>query len=48
MEMNNEFIGRVLQMGAGLEVMSPSYIREIFTERVKNMVLNYLKPDETR
>jgi hypothetical protein len=47
-EMNNEFIGRVLQMGAGLEVMSPSYIREIFTERVKNMVLNYLKPDETR
>lgn len=46
-EMNNEFIGRVLQMGAGLEVMSPSYIRGIFIERVKNMALNYLKLDGT-
>ena len=41
-ELNNEFIGRVLQMGAGLEVMSPLEVREIFTERVKNLASLYL------
>ncbi len=41
-EINNEFIGRVLQMGAGLEVMSPPEVREIFAERVKNMANHYL------
>lgn len=41
-ELNNEFIGRVLQMGAGLEVMSPLEVREVFTERVKNLASLYL------
>lgn len=45
-EMNNEFIGRVLQMGAGLEVMSPPEIRKEFTERVSNLASHYLKPEE--
>lgn len=45
-EMNNEFIGRVLQMGAGLEVMSPPEIRKEFTERVKNLASHYLTPEE--
>lgn len=34
-EMNNEFIGRILQMGAGLEVMSPKEVREILKERAR-------------
>ena len=45
-EMNNEFIGRVLQMGAGLEVMSPPKIRMIFATRVKDMVSYYLEHEE--
>lgn len=45
-ELNNEFIGRVLQMGAGLEVMSPPQIRKIFATRVKDMVSHYLEPGE--
>ena len=45
-EMNNEFIGRVLQMGAGLEVMSPPEVRKEFTERVRNLASHYLKPEE--
>ena len=44
-EMNNEFIGRVLQMGAGLEVMSPPEVRKEFTERVSNLASHYLKPE---
>lgn len=44
-EMNNEFIGRVLQMGAGLEVMSPPEVRKEFTERVRNLASHYLKPE---
>jgi predicted DNA-binding transcriptional regulator YafY len=46
-EMNNEFIGRVLQMGAGLEVMSPSSVREIFIERVKNIASHYIESNST-
>ena len=42
-EMNNEFIGRVLQMGAGLEVMSPPEVRKEFTERVSNLASHYLR-----
>lgn len=34
-EVNNEFIGRILQMGAGLEVISPSRVRDIFKDRTK-------------
>ena len=45
-ELNNEFIGRVLQMGAGLEVMSPPEVRKEFTERVSNLASHYLKPEE--
>ena len=41
-ELNNEFIGRVLQMGSGLEVMSPPEIRKVFTERVRDLALLYL------
>lgn len=41
-ELNKEFIGRVLQMGAGLEVMSPPEIRKVFTERVRDLALLYL------
>ena len=40
-EVNNEFMGRVLQMGDGLEVMSPPEVRERFAERVKNMMEMY-------
>ena len=33
-EVNNEFIGRILQMGAGLEIMAPKEARDLFSERV--------------
>lgn len=36
-EVNNEFIGRILQMGAGLEVISPSTVRDIFRQRSANI-----------
>lgn len=36
-EVNNEFIGRILQMGAGLEVISPSRVRDIFKDRTKHL-----------
>jgi len=36
-EVNNEFIGRILQMGAGLEVISPERVRNIFKIRSKNI-----------
>ena len=45
-EMNNEFIGRVLQMGAGLEVMSPPEVRKEFIERVRNLASHYIKLEE--
>jgi hypothetical protein len=45
-ELNNEFIGRVLQMGAGLEVMSPDNVRDIFAKRVKDLAMHYLEPGE--
>ncbi|MCQ2288707.1 MAG: WYL domain-containing protein [Muribaculaceae bacterium] len=40
-EVNNEFMGRVLQMGDGLEVMSPPEVRQRFANRVKNMMGMY-------
>ena len=40
-EVNNEFMGRVLQMGDGLEVMSPPEVRQRFADRVKNMMEMY-------
>lgn len=40
-EVNNEFIGRVLQMGAGLEVVSPIEVRELFKQRIADMMNLY-------
>jgi len=40
-ELNNEFIGRILQMGDGLVVVSPEDIREVFKQRVFNMAELY-------
>lgn len=36
-EVNNEFIGRILQMGDGLEIISPKNVRNIFNKRIENM-----------
>lgn len=40
-EVNNEFIGRILQMGDGLVVVSPPNVRERFRQRVLNMAELY-------
>ena len=40
-EVNNEFIGRILQMGDGLEIISPKEVRNIFRERVANIAKLY-------
>lgn len=40
-ELNNELIGRILQMGAGLEIMSPDEVREEFKQRVKDLAKLY-------
>ena len=45
-ELNNEFIGRILQMGAGLEIISPNNIRDIFTKRVHELASLYLENKE--
>lgn len=36
-EVNNEFIGRILQMGAGLEIMAPKEARDLFSVRVREL-----------
>lgn len=36
-EPNNEFIGRILQMGEGLEIVSPSCVREQFRDKISKM-----------
>lgn len=36
-EVNNEFIGRIIQMGEGLEIVAPKEVRDIFRERVDKM-----------
>lgn len=36
-EVNNEFIGRILQMGEGLEIVAPKRVRDIFSVRVEKM-----------
>lgn len=36
-EPNNELIGRILQMGDGLVVISPKNIRDLFRHRISNM-----------
>ena len=40
-EVNNEFIGRILQMGAGLEIMAPKEARDLFSERVLELANLY-------
>ena len=34
-EPNNEFYGRILQMGAGLEIVSPENVRDKMAQRVR-------------
>lgn len=41
-EVNNEFIGRILQMGAGLEIMAPKEVRDLFCERVRELADLYI------
>lgn len=36
-EVNNEFIGRILQMGSGLEIMEPKEARDLFSKRVQEL-----------
>ena len=36
-EPNNEFYGRILQMGAGLEIVSPTDIRNQIAQKVEEM-----------
>lgn len=38
---NNEFIGRILQMGDALEIVSPEKVRAKFRERIINMEKRY-------
>lgn len=40
-KVNNEFIGRILQMGAGLEIVSPDNVRQMFKERVAELAKLY-------
>lgn len=40
-EVNNELIGRILQMGAGLEIVSPDEVRDLFKQRVKDLAKRY-------
>ena len=40
-EVNNEFIGRILQMGDGLEIVSPREVREEIKKRISNMAKRY-------
>ena len=40
-EVNNELFGRILQMGAGFEIVSPDEVREIFKQRVQDLAKLY-------
>lgn len=40
-EINNEFIGAILQLGDGLEIVSPEEVRKTFAERIKRMAEKY-------
>lgn len=40
-EINNEFIGRILQMGDCLEIVSPQNVRDLFRERVQKIAELY-------
>lgn len=45
-EPNNEFYGRILQMGAGLEIILPESIRDEIAQRVHNLADLYPKNEE--
>ena len=45
-ELNNEFVGRILQMGAGLEIVSPTEIRDEFKQRVTKLYQLYSTDNE--
>ncbi len=40
-EINNEFIGRILQMGDQLEVIAPKEVRDLFREKVRALNARY-------
>ena len=40
-EVNKEFIGRILQMGAGLEIVSPPDVRQMFKEETSRLFSLY-------
>ena len=42
-EPNNEFYGRILQMGAGLEIVSPKSVHDEMAQRVQELVTLYPK-----
>lgn len=42
-EVNNEFIGRILQMGEGLEIVSPQNVRDTIRNRVEQLTNLYLE-----
>ena len=44
-EPNNEFFGRILQMGAGLEIVSPESIRDEMAKRVQDLTYLYPKKE---
>lgn len=41
-KVNNEFIGRILQMGAGLVVVDPPEIKKLFQKRVEDLYRQYV------
>lgn len=45
-EINNEFIGRILMMGDKLEVVAPEEVRNIFRRRVEDMAKRYVQKAE--
>ena len=44
-EPNNELYGRILQMGAGLEVVSPESVRNEIAKRVQDLATLYPKKE---
>ena len=45
-ELNNEFVGCILQMGPGLEIMSPPIVRDEFEKRAKQLADLYIKTEQ--
>lgn len=45
-ELNNELIGRILQMGDSLEVIAPDEARDMIAQRISRMHARYQLPTE--